>query len=223
MRASLFLMLAGCLILGTATPSAAQDIDKVCQSLGDLSVGEWAEYEMTGASVQGQSLETIRFAIVGEEDTAEGTYLWYEFDTETQEGHLTVKMLVARWPFEMSEVKNMVLKMGGQPAMRIPKQMLAMMQKQMASSPIDGFAKQCRAANFVGEEEVSTPAGSFKTFHVRTDEQNGDAWVSMEVPFGMVKGSSADGPTMVLLRYGTDATTSITETPIDMPGMPGSR
>ena len=223
MRARHCLMLAGCLIVAAATPSAAQGIDRVCQSIGDLDVGDWAEYEMSGAAVQGQSVESIRFAIVGEEDTAEGRLVWYEFNTETDEGQLTVKMLVTGWPFEMAGVKDVILKMGGQPAMRLPDQMMSMMQQQMASSPIGDFAKQCRAANFVGEEEVSTPAGTFNTFHVHTDAQNGDAWVSIDVPFGMVKGSSQDGPTMILVGFGTDATTQITETPIDMPGMPGSR
>jgi len=223
MRARYCLILAGCLFATVATPSAAQDIDQVCQSIGDLDIGDWAQYEMSGAAVQGQSVESIRFAIVGEEDTAEGSMVWYEFDTETAEGSLIVKMLVTGWPFEMSGVKDVILKMGGQPAMRVPQQMLAMMQEQMATSPIADFAKQCRAANFVGEETVETPAGTFHTLHVHTDEQNGDAWVSAEVPFGMVKGSSQDGPTMVLVQYGTDAVSQITETPVDMPGMPGSR
>lgn len=223
MRVRLSLMLVGSMIVGGVTPAVGQDIEEVCSSIGDLSVGDWAEYHMSGAAVQGQSVESIRFAIVGEEDTAEGRHVWYEFETETDEGSLIVKMLVAGWPFEMSGVKDVVLKVGGQPAMRIPEQMLSMMQQQMQTSPIEDFAKQCQAANFVGTEDVTTPAGTFSTVHVRTDQQNGDAWVSMDVPFGMVKGSSEDGPTMELVQFGDDATTQITETPIDMPGMPGSR
>ena len=223
MRARQILMLAVGMIFAATAPVVAQDIEEVCRSIGDLSVGDWAEYQMSGAAVQGQSVESIRFAIVGEETTDEGSFVWYEFDTVTDQGPLVVKMLVTGWPFEMTGVKDVILKVGGQPAMRIPDQMLSMMQQQMASSPIEDFAKQCRAANFVGREDVTTPAGTFATLHVRTDQQNGDAWVSMEVPFGMVKGSSEGGPTMELVRYGSDATTQITETPVDMPGMPGSR
>ena len=223
MRVRHFLMLAGCLVIGVTAPAAAQDITEVCKSIGDLSVGDWAQYQMSGAAVQGQDVESIRFAIVGEETTDEGSFVWYEFDTVTDEGALIVKMLVAGWPFEMSGVKDVILKVGGQPAMRVPERMLAMMQQQMASSPIEDFAKQCNAANFVGKEDVTTPAGTFATLHVRTEQHNGDAWVSMDVPFGMVKGSSEGGPTMELLRFGSDASTQITETPIDMPGMPGSR
>ena len=44
--------------------------------------------------------------------------------------------------------------------------------------------------------------------------------VSPDVPFGVIKLADADGKGLELLAYGTDAESSITETPQKMPGSP---
>jgi hypothetical protein len=67
------------------------------------------------------------------------------------------------------------------------------------------------------------PAGTFDAWHVVLTEGDGqgDFWVSGDVPFGIVKGSRAGSGEMVLAGYGQDAKSSITETPREMPAMPG--
>jgi hypothetical protein len=215
MRARYVLLAVGCL-LTTAPQAVAQEAGEACDAVGKLVVGNWAEYEISG--IPGQDVSSLRFAVVGEE-ASEG--YWYEFKAATSQGPMIVQLLITGFPFEASDIKSMVVKPGSQPAMKLPAQALAMARQQMGPNPMIDFVEHCADAEFLGSESVTVPAGTFEAWHLESADNLGEAWISSEIPFGIVKGGAKSGEEMVLTGYGTDATSSITETPQEMPMMPG--
>lgn len=201
----------------TAASAGAQDIEKVCSAIGGVERGDWAEFTMEGP--QAAQVSGVRFALV---DRGNPQELWFELKAATAQGEQVVQLQVPSFPFKGDEVSQGIVKAMQMPAMRMPDQMLSMMQQQMQSNPMLDVAEQCKTSELVGEEDVTTPAGSMKAWHLKVADGN-DAWVSGEVPFGIVKGTSGEsgGDTMVLTGYGSDATSSISEEPQDMPAMPG--
>ncbi len=200
-----------------AMPAGAQDIEKVCDAIGGVELGDWAEFKMEGP--QAAQVSGIRFAIV---DRGNPQELWFELKAATAQGEQIVQLQVPGFPFKGDEVSQGIVKAMQMPAMRMPDQMLGMMQQQMQSNPMLDVAEQCRSSETIGEEDVTTPAGSRKAWHIKVADGN-DAWVSGDVPFGIVKGTTGEssGDTMLLTGYGDDATSSITEEPQAMPAMPG--
>ena len=53
------------------------------------------------------------------------------------------------------------------------------------------------------------------------DDDGSEAWISPDVPFGIVQGTVPEGGLLVLKAFGTDAESSIPEEPQMMPGMGG--
>jgi hypothetical protein len=99
------------------------------------------------------------------------------------------------------------------------------MQGQNPTASAGDVLKKCEGAEMIGRETIQVPAGRFETLHFRHNEegQQGEGWVSRDVPLGIVKmiWQGNGGGEMVLLGHGTDAKSSITEKPTEMPGMPG--
>jgi hypothetical protein len=174
-------------------------------------VGGWSEYQMTG---KGESPSKMKIAIVGKE----GDAYWYETIMETkQEGRIISKMLVSGNPEDQKNMRRMIVKMGNEPAMEMPIQMMQASKDQGQKGKIIDK----------GEESIKVPAGTFTAQHMQY--QDGeivvDTWVHKDVsPYGMVKSQSKEFE-MVLLGYGTGAKTLITETPqkFEMPQMPQKR
>jgi len=50
-----------------------------------------------------------------------------------------------------------------------------------------------------------------------------EVWLQPDLQFAMVKSVLKDGGVMELGAQGTDAKSSITETPVEMPGIPAAR
>lgn len=200
-----------------AVPAGAQDIEKVCTAIGGVGHGDWAEFKMEGP--QAAQVSGVRFALV---DRGNPQELWFELKAATAQGDQVVQLQVPNFPFDGDDVSQGIVKAMQLPAMRMPEQMLGMMRQEMQSNPMLDIAEQCRTSELVGEEDVTTPAGSMKAWHLKVADGN-DAWVSGEVPFGIVKGTSGEsgGDTMVLTGFGNDARSSISEEPQDMPAMPG--
>ena len=211
LKKSVMLALVG-LVIG-ATGLRGQDHSAVCNAVGNAEAGAWSAYDFTDAA-SGRS-GTLRFAVVNRD----GNDSWYEMQATTDEGKIVVQMLVPGFPFTPDQVTEVIFKAPGQPAMRVPSQAISMMQQQMAGNPILDFAENCAGAEDLGEETVEVPAGSFQTFHIRNPADQGEAWISMDVPFGMIK--AAGEGTIVLTGYGDDAVSAITEEPQSMPGMGG--
>ncbi|RPJ01577.1 MAG: hypothetical protein EHM36_13290 [Deltaproteobacteria bacterium] len=172
-------------------------------------VGGWSEYQMT---MKGESSSKMKIAIVGKE----GNDYWYETVMEGQrEGKMISKMLVSGNPSEQKNVKRMMIKMGNEPAMEMPAEMMqrgAYQSHEPKGKVVDK-----------GEETVKVPAGTFRTQHFQYQEGGTvvDAWIQKDIsPYGTVKTQAKDFE-MVLTGYGTGAKTLITETPkrFEMPKM----
>jgi hypothetical protein len=201
-----------------AVPAGAQDMDTVCGEIADVSRGDWASFKMEGP--QAAQVSGVRFALVDRGDPEE---LWFELKAETAQGEQIVQLQVPGFPFQGDEVSGGIVQAMQMPAMKMPEQMLSMMRQQMQSNPMLDVAEQCLTSTLVGEESVDTPAGSMNTWHIKATDGN-DAWISGDVPFGIVKGTGGqggNGGTMVLTGFGSDATSSITGEPQEMPAMPG--
>jgi hypothetical protein len=174
-------------------------------------VGGWSEYQM---SPKGESPSKMKMAVVGKE----GDAYWYETVMETKrEGRVITKMLVSGDPSDQKNIKRIIIKMGNDPAMEMPVQMMEQpsTQKGQSGKVIDK-----------GTENIKVPAGTFTTKHMQyQDGEVVDSWIYKDVsPYGMVKSVSKDIE-MVLIGYGTGAKTLITETPqkFEMPQMPPRR
>ena len=195
----------------------AQDMASICSNLTDVEVGEWATYEIDSEGQQG----TMRFALIPE-GAAGGDGQWFELSGNMGGQDMVLQLLVPGWPDGPNDVQGLVMKTAGQPAMRIPDMMMSMIQGQMDIPMLD-MLETCAGSELLGTESVEVPAGTFDAHHIRPADEHsdqGDVWVSGDVPFGLVKGEGPDG-SMVLIDSGNGATSTITETPQDMPGMPG--
>jgi hypothetical protein len=184
-----------------------------------VRLGQWASYQVTGRS----DASTIRFAIVGSEPVGDSTYYWYEVATtgaapQSAGDHHILQMLIAGLGTARPDVRGLVMKSGDQPAIRVPDLLVAAMHDQVSRSVAAETVRYCSNGEVVGEETVRVPAGAIKTLHVRSPA--GDAWISRDIPFGLVKVHASDGSEMALLGSGLDAASSITERP--RPGLPGT-
>ena len=204
MRTILAVLALGALPAGSVAQNAAYD----CAAFQPPRNGNWSSYQVTGPRLKSPAL--MRFAIVGNEEVQGANHIWYELKMDATEGSMVMQFLVPAYPFDPSQVKTMVMKAGNEPAMVMPEEMLGMMRGQLPEDFAGEVARSCRDAAVVGWEEIEVPAGSFNALHLRT--QRGDAWVSADVPFGLVqfKGNSGN---LVLTGHGADAASSITEKP----------
>ena len=195
---------------------AAQDLAQVCQALTKLTTGQWASYAISGGGEDGA---TLRFAIVGTELHNDSTYYWFEA-VHTSPADSTkngiIQVLIPGWGTTASP-RAMVMKLGQRPAMKMPEQALAMAPK---ANPGSEMSRRCGTSQSVGWESITVPAGTLRALHVK-DVDGDEAWLTPDVPFGLVKGQRPDGGQMTLTGRGTDAKSSITETPQEMPMMPG--
>ena len=171
-------------------------------------VGGWSEYQMT---TKGNPPTKMKVAVVGKE----GDAYWYETMMEGgREGRTITKMLVSGNPEDQKNIKRMIVKMGNEPAMEMPVEMMQQTSKGQGQTGkiIDK-----------GTETIKVPAGTFKTQHMQyQDVETVDTWIYKDIsPYGMIKSQSKDFE-MVLLGYGTGAKTLITEKPqkFEMPQMP---
>ena len=213
-RASLLFI---ALLVFAVSHVVAQDLADACSAVTDSETGYWAAFNLEG--MPGDDVSSLRFALI--ERPGESNPTWYEFQADTNQGQVTVQLDVPGWPFESDDVSGVIVKMAGQPAMRMPQEMIAMMQQQMGDNPMKDFADRCATSEPLGKETIEVPAGSFETVHIRSGDDGSEAWISPDVPFGIIKGLVPEGGTLELTGYGTDATSSITEEPQAMPGMGG--
>jgi hypothetical protein len=102
-------------------------------------------------------------------------------------------------------------------AMKMDGMMLKMIRDQMEKQSFIGDV--CKDVTLVGPESVTVPAGKFQTRHFRSDKNTSDSWLTLDIPFAMVK-SVGKNYEMALRSYGDGAKSSITEKPQDMGGGP---
>lgn len=212
MRRPILLALAAVAVLAT---SAAAQRGNSCAAKGARlpAPGGWAEYQTDSG--------TMRIAYLGKESSGERVEMSMTRASgrRGRNGPMVMQMVVPNYPYEMTEVKEVVMQMGEDPPMKMSEQMLGMMRSRMpnASQMSD---EACGRMTEVGRESITVPAGTFQTTHYRDAERGNDVWVTASVPFGMVK-AVAEGRTVVLAASGTGATTKLVGTPQEMPGMMG--
>ncbi len=118
--------------------------------------------------------------------------------------------------------RSVVMKQGTQPAMRMPQQMVAMMNTSKGMDISREVAQQCQEMTIVGNEDVTVPAGHFHAVHMHHPSNGMDVWVQTDVNFALVKTITKDMGTIELTAQGSGAKSSITETPREMTGFPGA-
>lgn len=203
---SLFRLTLAALVIA-ASPLAAQG--RACAARGAKlpAAGSWVEYR----TAEG----TMRLAYLAKETAGERI----ELAMTGRRGPMVMQMVVPSYPYEMTDIKEMVMQQEGQPPMRMPEQMLGMMRGRMPNAS-QMTETSCARMTEVGSERITVPAGTFQTTHYRDSTGGTDVWVAANVPFGMVKVISGER-TVELMGSGTGAITRITGTPQEMPGMMG--
>jgi hypothetical protein len=209
----------------TAAAQAAADKNKICSQIENraYTVGTWASYDWTGGSSSGS---TMRMAVVGTEPHEGTTYYWYEVtiaDPRRPNAKMIMQMLVPR--LGAGGVRSVVMKSGDQPAMRMPPQMIQMINSSPGMNIASEVTRACQEMDVVGWELVTVPGGEFRALHLKHLHPTmvSEVWVQPDLQFAMVKGTLKDGGVMELAAQGTGAKSSITETPQEMPGLPGTR
>jgi len=195
----------------------AQEVPDLCTEWQARTpvVGQWAAYRVTGGKGEGT---TMRMAIVGTETQGDSTYYWYEMAIQSEKDQqMIMQMLVPGLAYHMARVRSVVMKAGDQPAMKLPQQMVGMMTSRMMPDFAAQMARECENTEVVGWETVSVPAGSFRSLHIRQRDGN-EGWATLDHMFGLIKAVAKDGMTMELTDRGSDAKSSITETPRAMMG-----
>ncbi|HVH08355.1 MAG TPA: hypothetical protein VM736_01030 [Gemmatimonadales bacterium] len=204
-----------------ADPSAAQsatDLKDVCKAVGDATLGQWASFDATNP--QGGGGGKIRLAVVGSERAGDTTLYWFEVNfAGADAAHSgTLQILNPSLAAGMAAPHAFVFKQAGQPAVKLSGAMAGVMgPKAGEQAAAFDWAGRCQGAHVVGWESVTVPAGTFRTLHLTTDE-GAEVWASKDVPFGIVKSRGKQG-NMTLSAHGTGAKSSITEKPMEMPGL----
>ncbi len=215
MRSSLYLALAGlALAVQTAgAQGACEDITRYFLKPPDL--GAWAELRMDKEKDDGKKPLVMRVAFVDREERQGQPMYRMQMIMTQDDGKRQIMQMLTPWgPDALTKDYDteVVMKMGDQQAMIMP-------IKAGKSQPgMSDIRKECAKLSFVGEENVTVPAGSFDTRHYSGPD--GDSWISTDVPgWRLVKMVTKKGDTMVLTGLGTGAKNEITEKPIDMKAM----
>jgi hypothetical protein len=188
--------------------------------------GAWSEYAVFDKTTGERIL--MRIAIVG----MEGNSHWYEVANEGQKDRNIVKMLVKGDPYDNENIQRLILKTGDKPAQEMPLDFV-MMGRKMANHMFEqrsGIPIQTGIQlknEVIGKGHLVVPAGEFPITKHQIIDDKGIVYArytfSNDVfPLGVVS-SETEKSSMVLLDYGTNAVSAITEDPEKMslpPGMP---
>jgi hypothetical protein len=180
-------------------------------------VGAGSAYEMLQKDGTRQEMQ---IAIVRKETVEGKDGFWLEILMNTKDGQMAMQQLMLK-DGEQISVSKMVVQAPGQPPMEMSMQMMEMMgsRGRGMAPPSKAFADARANAERVGNESITTPAGTFDCEHFRQKDGSGDVWLSPKVyPWAVVKATGANG-NMLLLRVITDAKSHITGTPMKMEDM----
>jgi len=205
-------MLSLAVLLGVASAGRAQET--CIEQIKFPEVGRWAEYQ---ALYNKKDPYKIRYAVVGSEKRGGKDLKWLELRMigEKKDGNVIYQMLVPGSAAQLGDVQEIVMKPGDKPAMKMDGMMLNMIRGQMEKQSF--LSDVCKDVTLVGAESVTVPAGKFQTRHFRSDKYTSDSWLTLDIPFAMVK-SVGKNYEMALLSHGDGAKSSITEVPQSMGG-----
>jgi len=195
-------------------PVAASDVSALCSGSVTLSSGQWARYT-TDAPLMKEKMES-RFAIVGTEED----HYWMEFEASMPIGNgaMVIRVLIPGWPYPEGSIKRAMMQMpriegmDSMPPMEMPP---GAVQNDQLSEPI---RIACEGIENGVVETVTVPAGTFSATRIALPSLGKDIWLSPGVPFGLVKLADADNNGTILVAYGSDAQSAITEMPQKFPG-----
>ena len=213
MRCKTTIGLVAVTLLGLVPEAVGQDLDSACEAIAGSSIGAWTEHAVESPN----GTFDVTFALV---QSRGGT--WYEIRSQTSVGRSILQLKVPGFPFTPGEIEEVVTKTGASPAVRLPDSMVRQYASAEQGGPLGDIQAHCRTAQVVGMEEITVPAGTFATTHLRFPASGGDVWVSAAVPFGIVRGQLPNQANLQLRAHGTDATASISETPISLDGSGGA-
>ncbi|MFZ0820657.1 MAG: hypothetical protein WAM91_11355 [Candidatus Acidiferrales bacterium] len=180
-------------------------------------VGAGSAYEMVQKDGTKQEMQ---IAIVKKETVDGKDGFWLEFLMDSKDGQTAMQQLMLK-DGEQVTVSKMVVQTPGQPPMEISMQMMGMMAGRGGgmAPPAKAFADARANSERVGNESITTPAGTFDCEHFRQKDGSGDFWISPKVyPWAVVKATGTNG-NMLLIKVITDAKSHITGTPIKMEDM----
>src|SRR2546421_205426 len=150
------------LLSALATPvlaaQTATDLAAVCKTVGDAKLGQWASFDATNGG--GSEAGKLRLAVVGSEQVGDTTLYWFEVSFLGKDpGHSgVVQILNPSLAAGVAAPHGLIVKMGAQPAMKIPGPMASLRGKQVGqnTSAFD-WAARCSGAHVVGWESVTVP------------------------------------------------------------------
>ena len=201
--------LAAALLAG-ASPLAAQGrCDSVVRA---PAPGRWGEYVVVAP--RGEAPSTVRFAVLGREERGGRDLIRFETRVRGRSGgSMVTQVLVPGYPYGNESLQDVIVQRGTESPVRWGPALLARARTSAPSALQRLIAGACAGATLVGEEEITVPAGVFRTRHFRNPEAGSDIWISEAVPFGIVKVTGAEGASMELLGHGTGGRSSVTGEP----------
>ena len=165
-------------------------------------VGSGAQYEIQ--TDNGKTVMEVN--VVGKESVDGKDGYWLETTMATPRmGDIVMKVLTVPDGKTITLTRT-IMQMGDHPPMEMPMQMSRM---NSGRQPVDIRNE----AEDVGNESVTTPAGTFACEHYRMKDGSGDFWISDKVsPYGLIKHQGKE-TTMVLTKVIVGAKDKITGTP----------
>ena len=213
---SLAAVLVAVSVQSVSAQGACKDMTRFFAKPPEL--GRWAEMRMDMQKDHGTKPVNMRVAFVDREQRAGKTFYRMQMTMAHQDGKRQVMQVLTPWGPEMLDGEydtELVMKMGDQPAVVMP------VKGDKAQPGMADLRKHCDKIQFVGEEKVTVPAGTFETRHYAGPD--GESWVAPNVPgWRLVRMVTAKGDSMVLTGMGTGEKNSITEKPVDMQSMMGN-
>jgi hypothetical protein len=182
------------------------------------NVGEYADLSFGDV---GKGAMVIRFAVVGDEVVDNVRHYWVEIVSVPPEvgDTVIVQMLIPYYPFDNSDIKGYVVKMPGQPALKLTHELIAQLGE---ATPGTGWKEKCETAVELDPVQVTVPAGSFDSRHFRSSDQDGsEVWLA-NVPFGIVKWVQGTAE-MELVAFGSNARSLLTVEPVEYVPPPDGR
>jgi hypothetical protein len=170
-------------------------------------VGSGAAYLMDRKD--GGQKTSVEMSVVGKE----GPGYWIEYTMQSPHGTVYIKSLLAR-EADNVVIQHTIFQMPGRP----PMDMTSMMKMHGMQSEESKADMRANAEN-LGNETITTPAGTFSCEHWRSKKDGSEYWLSDKVsPWKLVKMNGKD-QTMTLTKVITDAKSHITGTPVSMEDM----
>src|SRR2546425_11912662 len=105
-----------------ASPLHAQEAAELCKAIGNVTLGQWASYTMSGGQADGAK---IRLAIVGQERRGGSTLYWVEINGSGPPGQGgIVPLLLPGVGGGGATNPRLVVETQRQPAMKVPHHMV---------------------------------------------------------------------------------------------------